>query len=92
MARVTSASGVCSRGVRVEETDADFAGNEMPIRNGVFQGPRRVKGNAPLHRCLPGLHLRGTPTKDLCCAPRGLTRSPGPNYNDLSPSRDFDYT
>ena len=79
-------------GVRVEQTDADFAGNEMPIRNGVFQGPRRVKGTVRYTDVLPGIHLRGTPARNLVLRAAWTNTIGRPNYNDLSPSRDFDYT
>lgn len=92
MARVDLGTWTALAGVRVEETDADFAGNEMPIRNGVFQGVRRVKGNRRYTDVLPGIHLRGTPAKDLVIRAAWTNTIGRPNYNDLSPSRDFDYT
>lgn len=79
-------------GVRLEHTDADFAGNEMPFRNGAFQGVRRVKGNRRYTDVLPGIHLRGAPAKELVVRAAWTNTIARPNYNDLSPSRDFDYT
>jgi TonB-dependent receptor len=92
MARVNLGLWSVLGGVRVEHTDADFAGNEMPIRNGVFQGPRRVKGTRRYTDVLPGIHFRGSPTKNLVLRAAWTNTIARPNYNDLSPSRDFDYT
>jgi TonB-dependent receptor len=92
MGRVNFGKWNVLAGVRMERTDADFAGNEMPIRNGVFQGVRRVKGERRYTDVLPGIHVRGSPMKDLVLRAAWTNTIARPNYNDLSPSRDFDYT
>ena len=92
MARADFGRWTLLGGVRLEQTDADFAGNEMPVRNGVFQGVRRVKGTQRYTDVLPGLHLRGSPSKNLVVRAAWTNTIGRPNYNDLSPSRDFDYT
>ena len=92
MGRVNFGPWSVLAGLRLERTDADFAGNEMPFRNGVFQGPRRVRGTRKYTDALPGIHLRGSPTKDLVLRAAWTNTIARPNYNDLSPSREFDYT
>ena len=92
MGRVNFGKWSMLTGVRLERTDADFAGNEMPIRNGVFQGPRRVRGTRKYTDVLPGIHLRGSPSRELVLRAAWTNTIARPNYNDLSPSRDFDYT
>jgi TonB-dependent receptor len=63
----------------------------MPTRNGVFLGPRRVKGTRRYTDVLPGVHLRGSPTKDLVLRAAWTNTIARPNYNDLSVARDFNY-
>jgi TonB-dependent receptor len=91
MGRVNFGEWSLLGGVRVENTDADFAGTEMPTRNGVFLGPRRVKGTRRYTDVLPGLHLRGTPAKNLVLRAAWTNTIARPNYNDLSVARDFVY-
>lgn len=92
MARADFGTWTLLAGARVEHTDADFAGNEMPTRNGAFQGVRRVKGSRTYTNFLPGLHLRGTPAKNLVLRAAWTNTIGRPNYTDMSASREFDYT
>ncbi len=77
-------------GVRVERTEAYYAGNELLSRAGVFTGYNRVVVPRSYTRALPGLHLNWRPGKQVALR-AAVTHTYGrTNYTDLAPRNVLD--
>lgn len=78
-------------GVRVERSEGDVTGVELPFENGVFLGPRRFHGSNSYTNVLPGLHLRFAPAKNWVLRAAWTNTLGRPNYPDIAASRSFSF-
>ncbi|WP_414661274.1 TonB-dependent receptor [Horticoccus sp. 23ND18S-11] len=72
-------------GVRVEDTAARYAANELNTRAGVFTGYNRVNLTKDYTQVLPGLHLNWRPTRQVAVRAAWTNTYGRTNYTDLAP-------
>lgn len=77
-------------GVRVEDTDARYAANELNTRAGVSQGYSRVNLTKGYTQVLPGLHLNWRPTREVALRAAWTNTYGRTNYTDLAPRNILD--
>jgi TonB-dependent receptor len=77
-------------GLRVERTDAAYAGNELISRAGVFTGFNRVRIPRDYTQVLPGLHLNWRPSKQVALRAAWTNTYGRANYTDLAPRNVLD--
>ncbi|MDP3073531.1 MAG: TonB-dependent receptor [Opitutaceae bacterium] len=97
---VTSAYGMASLnltpqlnflgGLRIERTEAYYAGNELLSRAGVFTGFNRVVIPRSYNKALPGLHLNWRPNKQVALRAAWTNTYGRTNYTDLAPRNVLD--
>jgi TonB-dependent receptor len=77
-------------GLRVERTEAYYAGNELLSRAGVFTGFNRVVIPRRYTQALPGLHLNWRPNKQVALRAAWTNTYGRANYTELAPRNVLD--
>ena len=77
-------------GLRVEQTDARYAANELNSRAGAFTGYNRVEFNKDYTQVLPGVHLNWRPTRQMVFRGAWTNTYGRTNYTDLAPRNVLD--
>ncbi|MCC5023226.1 MAG: TonB-dependent receptor [Candidatus Synoicihabitans palmerolidicus] len=78
-------------GLRVEQTSADYAANELLYVDGDCEGDYRgVTGSHDYTNVLPGLHLAWRPRANVAVRLAWTNTIGRPNYADLAPRRELD--
>ena len=77
-------------GLRVERTEAYYAGNELLSRAGVFTGFNRIVIPRSYTQALPGLHLNWRPNKQVALRAAFTNTYGRTNYTDLAPRNVLD--
>lgn len=77
-------------GLRVERTEAYYAGNELLSRAGVSTGFNRVVVPRSYTKALPGLHLNWRPGKQVALRAAWTNTYGRTNYTDLAPRNVLD--
>jgi TonB-dependent receptor len=78
-------------GVRVEHSEGDITGVELPFENGTFLGVRQFTASNAYTNFLPGVHFRFEPAKDWLVRAAWTNTIGRPNYPDIAASRSFSF-
>ncbi len=77
-------------GLRVEQTDARYAANEINTRAGTFTGFNRIELTKDYTQALPGIHLNWRPTRQVAVRAAWTNTYGRTNYTDLAPRNVLD--